>query len=747
VPSSSTPVSDIGTPDSWAGLVLGQTVIGDWFEQTADLMWPTSTYTYARMRHDPQLKAVLQAYLLPILRATWLIDPDGCRDEVVQQTADDLGVGILGHDSGPGPARRRGVIWQRHLKTALYQQLVQGFMPFELRYEILGQRAHLAALGPRMPWSVAMINTNRDGTIASMTQNTQNIPIPANRLVWYVNDMEGSNWVGTSALRACFGAWLLKHETWRTHATSIRRFGMGIPGVEAPPGATANQMAHARQMASAMRAGDTAGMAIPSGFKPFLMGMTGSAPDALGFIEYLDRVMAKQALASLIELGQTETGSRALGDTFMDLFLLSLQAVADEAALTATSGQDGTAGIITDLVDQNWGEDEAAPRIVCTDVGTQYEASSQAIQQLTITGALQPDSNLDEWIRKQWHLPKRNEPWIQPVSKQAPAPNPTQPGGVPGGQPNPASNGPAAPEGGSTQSGSPAAPSGPASAAARNRLPRGAASSVLRRQPTAIEAASGFDAEQHQAAWESALDSLMDSYSGVAAAQKAAIVAQVSTILAADDIGQLASISVALAEGETLLAQAMLGTWQASVNAMAAEALKQGVHIATSKVPTPDFSGVANGRASFAATYMAQQGGSRAMRGVQPGKAAKAQADAVTADVSAFLDDLSSRNLRDHLGGALTAAQNAGRVAVLQAAPASAGTAKYVASEILDVNTCAKCQDEDGHEFESLAAAEGAYPSGGYLHCQGDLRCRGTVVAVWGEQAAAAGGHPKAEAS
>lgn len=58
MPNSSTPTSDIGTPDSWAGLVLGQTVIGDWFEQTADLMWPTSTYTYARMRHDPQLKAV-----------------------------------------------------------------------------------------------------------------------------------------------------------------------------------------------------------------------------------------------------------------------------------------------------------------------------------------------------------------------------------------------------------------------------------------------------------------------------------------------------------------------------------------------------------------------------------------------------------------------------------------------------------------------------------------------------------------
>jgi hypothetical protein len=133
------------------------------------------------------------------------------------------------------------------------------------------------------------------------------------------------------------------------------------------------------------------------------------------------------------------------------------------------------------------------------------------------------------------------------------------------------------------------------------------------------------------------------------------------------------------------------------------------------------------------------------MRGVQPGKAAKDQRDAVVADVGAFLDDLSTRNLRDHLGGALTAAQNAGRVAVLQAAPASAGTAQYVASEILDTNTCPKCKDEDGHKFDSLAAAEGAYPSGGYLHCEGDLRCRGTVVAVWGDSASASA-NPKAGA-
>jgi len=45
----------------------------------------------------------------------------------------------------------------------------------------------------------------------------------------------------------------------------------------------------------------------------------------------------------------------------MDLFQLALQSVADEVATTATSGHPGMPGIVTDLVDVNWGEDEPAP--------------------------------------------------------------------------------------------------------------------------------------------------------------------------------------------------------------------------------------------------------------------------------------------------------------------------------------------------------------------------------------------------
>jgi hypothetical protein len=741
------PTADIGVPD----LYYEYQGFTDWWENTADLIWPASMITYGRMRHDPQLKAVLMAYMLPIMRATWVIDPDGARDEVVQAVADDLGVNILGADERPGTARRRGVIWLRHLRQALYNKLTYGYMPFERRYRIDDTgMARLDNLGPRMPWTIAMIDVNRDGTLNQVWQNTQRDPLPANRLVWYTNDLQGGDWTGVSDLRACFGAWLLKHETWRVHATSIRRFGMGIPSVEAPPGATQTQVMQAQQLATQMRAGDHAGIGLPQGFKPGLMGMTGSVPDALGFIEYLDRVMAKQALAALIELGQTETGSRALGDTFMDLFLMSLQAVADDTALIATSGVPGCPGIITDLVDQNWGEDEPAPRLVCTDVGTQYEATAAAVQQLTATGALQPDASLDEWIRKQWHLPVRTAPWIQPQPKSAP--QPAHPPGGGGASPGGASPGspPASPpgQGGTPDSpgpGSPSAAGTPSAAASRSTGAAPQLPPVLRRQPSAVEARSGFNPEDHQRAWETALGTLMSAWQQVTATLKTDIVDQVAAALAGGNVAQLAAITVDAAPGAAVLVQSMTSAWHAAAQAMTAEAASQGVTIDPAKVKMPPLSQIASGRASLAASYLAQQAGSRAMRSVQPAVPAAKQAEAAALDVAGFLDDLSTRNLRDQLGGALTAAQNAGRVAVLEAAPASAGQAVYTASEILDGNVCDRCRTEDGHEFGSLAEANAAYPTGGYINCQGELRCRGTVVAVWG--GTQAGSRPKAGAS
>ena len=760
-PFTGAPTRDIGTPDlSWG--TWGQGLLSDWWETAADLIWPQSVVTYGRMRHDPKLRGVLSALTLPLMRATWAVDPLGAAGPVVQRVADDLGLPVLGSDDKPKGARRRGVIWRRHLREALFC-LIYGHMPFELRYDITGTSpgdCHLIHLGGRMPWTIAQINLAPDSTIDHIVQTTQQEPIPGDRLVWYSYGQEGANWAGISVMRPAFGAWLLKHETWRVHATSIRRFGMGVPTVTAPPGSTVAQVNEAQAMASAMRAGDQSGAGLPSGFTFALTGLTGSVPDAQAFIQYLDQQMSVMALAGVLDLGQTETGSRALGESFLDLFLLALQGLADEVATTATSGQEGTKGIVTDLVDVNWGPDEPCPAIVCTDVGESYQITAEALGELARYGTLTPDAGLDDWIRKTWRLPKRTTIW-QPSHLGLPAPG--QPGGAflpPGAIPapfvptsdddlgdlepawDPSDQAPAPPPGtppgpeGQNPSGPQPAPGGapapapPGPAPRARRRPR-AASGVLRRKPNAHEVAAGTDPETRQRDWQAHVDGLLGAYRAVVAAQRKDIVDQVVAAIGHGRTDALAGLSTNSEPGAALIAAAMSAAADQAASRMITEAASQGVTVIWDKVKidTGKLEKVAAARAALAAAYLCQQAGGKAL---QVSASLMDDAMANGDQIDSFLAGLSDTPLADQLGAAMTAAQNTGRVAVLEAAPESAGQAVYYASEILDRNTCDPCAEIDGTELGTLDDAEAAYPTGGYIDCEGGMRCRGTVVAVWG---------------
>ena len=81
----------------------------------------------------------------------------------------------------------------------------------------------------------------------------------------------------------------------------------------------------------------------------------------------------------------------------------------------------------------------------------------------------------------------------------------------------------------------------------------------------------------------------------------------------------------------------------------------------------------------------------------------------------------------------MTAAQNEGRLQEMASGPVG----RYYASELLDSSTCENCAAEDEHEFASIGEARKAYPTGGFRDCLGGARCRGTVVAVYAEEAPA----------
>jgi len=672
------------------------------------------------MRRDARLTAVLSAYFLPLLRATWAVDPDGIdRAEAVDLVASDLGLPILGQKTKPSGPAIRGFKWHDHARIALLN-LVYGHMPFEEWFVERDGRTHLAGIGERQPHTIAIIDINDDGTVRQISQNTQNEPVAGRNLLWYVNQREGANWAGVSMLRSCYTPWILKHETMRVHATSIRRFGMGVPSVSAPPGGTPGQVQQAQQLASQMRAGDTAGVGLPSGFQYALTGLTGSVPDALGFLKYCNQEMTTSALTQLLELGTTQTGSRAVGENFLDLFLLSLQACADAIGDTATTGQPGMAGLARDLVEYNWGEGEPVPAIRATDVGDRHEITALSIQQLMAGGAIQADPALEAYVRNAWGLPARSIPWTPPPLKSGQ----TQPGGPgpAGGGSAPANPSPAAP--------SPAAPANPP-APARGPVPREtapAAAADMRRALTPTEAAAGMDPLAIASESASAVDALMAHWEPVMRAQRHDLSEQVTAAVDDGNLAHLPAIRPDTTTATRLLGDAMTAMAWTGAQRMIREAAAQHVIINPSTVVIDDtkLRQVAAARAGLiAARYAAE-----AAKGALSVVTASAGTDAGDY-VSVLLAGLSLTPLEDDFRAAMNAAQNTGRVAAITAGINAGHDPVCYASEILDRNTCPPCASIDGHQFATPAEAEAAYAGGAYVRCEGRLRCRGTIITQW----------------
>lgn len=391
----------------WARLGL------DADEDNPQLQWPLSAKTYDRMRReDSQVGSVLRAVTLPIRSTEWLIDPSGANEDVVEFVAANLGLPVRGRAVEMPLRRRDRFSWSEHLRLALLE-LVFGHSFFEQVYREEDGRLWLRKLAWRPPRTISKIDVARDGGLVSIEQSGslgRGVTIPVDRLVAYVNDREGGNWVGQSLLRGAYKNWLLKDRLLRGQALTVERNGLGVPVHTQAPIPEAIKSRDDREawlkqqaedglaVARGFRAGETAGVSLPNGASLSLKGVEGDLPDTDKPIRYHDEQIARAVLAHFLNLG-TETGSWALGSTFADFFTNSLNAVAEHVADVTQQH------VVEDLVDVNFGASVRAPLLVCEPIGAQHPATSTAIKELIDAGAVTPDEALEAHVRARFALP------------------------------------------------------------------------------------------------------------------------------------------------------------------------------------------------------------------------------------------------------------------------------------------------------------------------------------------------------
>jgi len=232
--------------------------------------------------------------------------------------------------------------------------------------------------------------------------------------------------------------------------------------------------------------------------------------------------------------------------------------------------------------------------------------------------------------------------------------------------------------------------------------------------------------DELDAAWQAALDRLLDQWVGVTAAQRAELRRQITDAIDDDDLEALADLEVDSAHGARLLAEALDDLAQTA----AAQVVATYSEVAlTSTVPAAAVA-VAAVVAALLASELAIAAGREALRIAMPGMTG-AQ---VAGQVDAELRGRSDASPRAQLGGALNGAANRARVATMASGPIGS----IYADETLDKNTCVNCRRINGRfvcNTDDLSPYDRLYTAlGGYVDCLGGVRCRGTVTGVWRPQ-------------
>lgn len=403
-PASWTPGS---VPDMW------------WWElteQVPELRWPLSLIAFSRMpREDARCWSLLSAIGLPIRRTQWRIDPNGAEDRVVAHMAYDLGLPIKGDNGGDKriPRQRDRFSWKAHLRDSL-SCLRYGHSVFEqvYRYDDTGGpfagKWHLRKLAPRPQFTIRTFAVAEDGGLLWIEQdppmgrlalNQQARRVDVSRLVVYRNEPEPGVWVGTSLLRPSYKHWLLKDELMRIQAAAARRNGIGVPIAIAneQDSRDKKKMQDYEDIARRFRGGMSAGAALPFGADLKILGVQGNLPDMQLAIEYHDKQIALAGLAHFLNLDRG--GSYALASVQADVFVQSVQAIADDIADVFNQH------VIEDLLDSNYSVDIGCPLLVCDEIGSRQDATAAALAMLVQAGLLDPDAALKAFIRQQLGAP------------------------------------------------------------------------------------------------------------------------------------------------------------------------------------------------------------------------------------------------------------------------------------------------------------------------------------------------------
>jgi len=383
-----------------------------------------------RMRSsDGAVQETIGHFVAPIRNANWDIEP-------ASEDEDDL---VIAEACRQALFEWPAQPFHEYLDQAL-DYLVFGHMLFETVWQVVDapltversdadplevpQRQYLTfrRFAQRLPTTIFKWNVE-EGEIVSIEQSVhkgetyEQIEIPADRLVVYVNQRRGDDFTGRTLLRGAYKHWVMKELVEKIEVVALERHGVGV-WVGYPSAAYAADDAVLKRMEVMLeniRAGARTYMVAPGpkaqssaasqdGFLFEVISPGGSMPDFKAAKEYHRGEIKGSCLVRFAELGHASVGARATGDVQSEVWRDSLHAIARHIAEVNDEP-------LRRFVDANFAGVRRYPSLVAREIESKnLEEFANAHFRLVSAGAIEPDRSYRRYVRDVLGAPAEDDP-------------------------------------------------------------------------------------------------------------------------------------------------------------------------------------------------------------------------------------------------------------------------------------------------------------------------------------------------
>jgi hypothetical protein len=368
-------------------------------------------------RSDPSVHGSLAMAKTPVLSARWFIEPGGTSQRDINAAE------LVWWNLTEGMTTS----WPQFL-TELLLMLDYGYYMFE---KVFTQnhpqrpgRTCWQKMAPRHPMDVQYWEWDANGGPAGVdiwaadANGGRIVNIPIEKLLVFTNAKEGGDMTGISVLRSAYKPWYYKANLEKIDAIQKERHSVGVPVIKLPPGFNPTDRILADEMGRNLRTNERGHVVLPPNWDLLFAKIEGHPVNVLESIKYHDDAIWQNILAQF-----ANNGSSGSKDDDQIMFLKATKFTADVVCDVINKYA------IPQLVDFNYSRVKY-PKLRVRRIGEQadWRTISFAVRNLVGAGVVVPDDPLEDNLREEMDLPKRDPSTVRQVKTPQGGPSAPKPG-------------------------------------------------------------------------------------------------------------------------------------------------------------------------------------------------------------------------------------------------------------------------------------------------------------------------------